>query len=83
MSNAVARSTELGYVLKMDKSITDIPKKRGRPPTGKDPMLTFRSPPDLIAAIDTAIARERDTPNRSEMIRRILTRSLTRRGLMV
>ena len=30
----------------------DDPKKRGRPATGKDPMIGFRSPPELTARID-------------------------------
>ena len=30
----------------------DMPKKVGRPATGKDPMIGFRSPPSLTARID-------------------------------
>jgi hypothetical protein len=66
----------------MAKSIKDIPKKRGRPATGKDPMLTFRSPPDLTAGIDAAVAREAGKPTRSEMIRRIVRGWLIERGLL-
>jgi hypothetical protein len=30
-----------------------IPKKRGRPATGKDPMMALRMPPDLKAEVET------------------------------
>jgi len=33
-------------------SIKDIPKKLGRPATGKDPLVGVRMPPDLIKAVD-------------------------------
>ena len=36
-----------------EKSITVIPKrKRGRPATGKDPLIALRVPAETIAAID-------------------------------
>ena len=52
----------------------DIPKKRGRPATGKDPMLTFRSPPELTAEIE-AFAEQIEKP-RSEAIRRLVEKGL-------
>ena len=51
-----------------------IPKKKGRPATGKDPVLTFRSPPDLTARIE-AYAAGVGAP-RSEAIRRLVEKGL-------
>ncbi|GGK29578.1 hypothetical protein [Salinarimonas ramus] len=61
-------------------SITVTPKKRGRPPTGTDPHLSFRSPQKVTQAIERAAQAEPDRPNRSEMIRRIVTEWLRERG---
>lgn len=36
----------------MSKSIKVTPKKRGRPATGKDPLVTFRLPPETIKAVE-------------------------------
>ena len=42
-----------------------------------DPMLNFRSPPSLTAALDTWIAAQPEPrPSRSEAIRRLLSQSL-------
>jgi metal-responsive CopG/Arc/MetJ family transcriptional regulator len=41
--------------------------------------LTFRAPPDLIAALDAWIAEQPDRkPSRSDAIRRMLTEALTK-----
>ncbi len=62
----------------MGKSISVLRKKRGRPATGVDPMLNFRSPADLTAKIDDWIAAQPEPrPSRSEAIRRILAQALT------
>jgi len=53
-------------------SIKVIPKKRGRPATGKDPLIGFRVPPNIAAAIEKFASEEEDRPARSEAIRRIL-----------
>ncbi len=59
----------------MAKSIKVTPKKsRGRPATGKDPHVTARMPPELIAQVE-AWAAERDL-GRSEAIRRLVERGL-------
>jgi len=50
------------------------PKKRGRPATGKDPMLSFRSPPELTARIDAYA--EREGLPRSGAIRRLVEKGL-------
>jgi hypothetical protein len=59
----------------MKKSINVIPKKkRGRPATGKDPLVAFRMPPALIAKIQAwATAKE---IGRSEAFRRLVERGL-------
>ncbi|MFN0191858.1 MAG: ribbon-helix-helix domain-containing protein [Aestuariivirga sp.] len=63
-------------------SIFVLQKKRGRPATGHDPVMTIRLPKDLKAAIDKWAARQSDAPNRSDAIRCILADFLKRRGLM-
>jgi Arc/MetJ-type ribon-helix-helix transcriptional regulator len=56
----------------MAKSITVTPKKRGRgrPATGRDPVMTVRLPDELTARIDEHA--ERRGESRSEVMRRFL-----------
>ncbi|WP_428674651.1 ribbon-helix-helix protein, CopG family [Reyranella sp.] len=54
----------------MGRSITVVPKKRGRPPKGKDPLLTVRAPAHLIEAINAWAAKEGF--GRSEAVRRLI-----------
>jgi hypothetical protein len=56
----------------MSKSIAAKPKKRGRPATGKDPMIGFRSAPEFTARIDAWAAAQPDAPPRSEAIRLLI-----------
>src|SRR5258707_2719984 len=49
-------------------------KKRGRPTTGREPMMTFRMPVDLRKAVDRWAARKDAT--RSEAIRALIVRGL-------
>jgi Arc/MetJ-type ribon-helix-helix transcriptional regulator len=51
------------------------PKKRGRPATGKDPLVGVRLPDAMIKQID-AWAKREDVPSRSEAIRRLVDESL-------
>jgi hypothetical protein len=51
------------------------PKKKGRPATGKDPVLTFRSPPELTAQIEV-YAADAGLP-RSAAIRRLVEMGLS------
>lgn len=51
-----------------------IRKKRGRPATGTDPLIAFRSPVELTERIDSYAERE-DLP-RSEAIRRLVEKGL-------
>ena len=70
----MASATEFASV-----SITDKPKKRGRPATGRDPMLGFRAGDAFRRAVDEAAARE--GVGRSELIRRAVVAYLRERGL--
>ena len=54
----------------MKGSIKVKPKKRGRPATGKDPLLTTRAPRETISAIEDWA--ERNEITRSEAIRRLV-----------
>ena len=45
-------SLPLRYILKSTMSIKDKPKKRGRPATGKDPLVGVRMSPELTKAVD-------------------------------
>jgi hypothetical protein len=49
-----------------------LPKKRGRPPTGKDPVLTLRAPPALTTEVEAWARRQPDRPSRSEALRRLV-----------
>ena len=58
----------------MKKSIRVKSKKRGRPATGKDPLVGARLPPALIAQLDAWASR--GSIGRSEAMRRLLERAL-------
>src|SRR5208282_3783514 len=49
-----------------------IPKKRGRPATGRDPVLALRLPARLRADIASWAKQQNDKPSRSEAIRRLI-----------
>jgi Ribbon-helix-helix protein, copG family len=72
----VSRFAALVYYLNMPKSIKVVPKKRGRPATGRDPVTAIRLSPELRAAIDAWAARQDDKPPRSEAIRRMIEQAL-------
>jgi predicted DNA-binding protein len=59
------------------KSIKVKPKKRGRPATGKDPLIGFRLPKEMIEAIDR-FARKEGT-SRSRALRILIERGLANR----
>jgi hypothetical protein len=60
----------------MKKSIKVTPKKRrGRPATGRDPHVTSRMPPELIAEVE-AWAVTNDT-SRSDAFRRLVELGLS------
>jgi len=59
----------------MKTSIDVIRKKRGRPETGVDPMLTFRAPSGLIERIELW-GMQQGMPTRSQAIRRLVEKGL-------
>jgi hypothetical protein len=61
----------------MEKSIKVKPKKRGRPPTGKDPLMAFRASPVIRASIVKWAENQPDQPTLSEAIRRLVEQGLT------
>jgi hypothetical protein len=61
----------------MARSIKEIPKRRGRPATGKDPLVTARLPQDMIDSLDARA--EADGVTRSETMRRLIEAGLKRR----
>ena len=60
----------------MAKSIKVKPKKRGRPATGKDPLMGFRASPEMRASVVQWAENEPDQPTLSEAIRRLVEMSL-------
>jgi hypothetical protein len=71
----VFRNTEIAK-----ESITVIQKKRGRPATGQDPVLTVRLPRSTRLAIENWAREQKDRPSRSEAIRRLIEIALTSRS---
>jgi hypothetical protein len=63
----------------MKKSIKVHPKKRGRPATGKDPLISARVPPGIVASIEAWGAAKSVT--RSEAIRRLVELGLKAKGM--
>jgi hypothetical protein len=57
-------------------------KKRGRPATGRDPLVALRIPKYLTEALMTWAAQQPDHPGKSEAIRRILAYFLKRHGFL-
>lgn len=64
----------------MAKSIKANLKKRGRPATGKDPMIGARFAPSTVAAIDAWADDSGDGCTRSEAIRRLVELGLKANG---
>ena len=61
----------------MAKSITVLPKKRGRPATGRDPLITARLPAALLEALDNWA--EKNGVPRSELVRQFVEAGLASR----
>jgi hypothetical protein len=55
-------------------------KKRGPAPTGINPMIGVRMPPDELARLDAYIADQSEPINRPSAIRNILNEYLKRRS---
>jgi hypothetical protein len=58
------------------KSTEVIPKKRGPPGKGKDPLIALRMPPDERQAIEDWAAKQPDNPSLSLALRRLAQRGL-------
>jgi hypothetical protein len=61
-------------------SIKAKPKKRGRPATGRDPMMGFRASPVLRASIVKWAENQPDMPTLSEATRRLVELGLKAKG---
>jgi hypothetical protein len=57
-------------------------KKKGRPATGVDPLVAFRSPPILTAALDAFASSQKPPLSRSEAVRKITQEWLVERGYL-
>jgi hypothetical protein len=57
-----------------------IPKKRGRPATGKDPLIALRMSPESRKTVETWARRQDDKPSLSEAIRRLIESGLRHGG---
>ena len=55
-----------------------VPKKRGRPATGRDPVIAGRVPAELIVEMDLWAKSER--LSRSEAMRRLIEAGLKRKA---
>jgi Arc/MetJ-type ribon-helix-helix transcriptional regulator len=65
----------------MPKSIPVLRKKRrGRPPTGQDPVTAVRLAPALKSQIEDWAKQQPDNPSRSEAIRRLVQLALAGKG---
>ncbi len=62
----------------MKKSIKVMPKKRGRPTTGKDPQIVARMPAESIANVDAWAEANKTT--RSAAFRRLVELGLKVKG---
>jgi hypothetical protein len=68
------------YYRFMPRSIPVLRKRRGRPPTGQDPVTAVRLPLALKSQIDDWAKRQPDNPSRSEAIRRLVQLALAAKG---
>ena len=66
------------YTENVPRSISVIPKKRGRPATGRDPVIPVRLPPKMIEQLEELAARRKAT--RSQVIREFLRKALVKRS---
>jgi hypothetical protein len=61
----------------MAKSVAAPKKRRGRPATGRDGVMTLRLPDDLRRRVDAWAAKQQGAPGRSEAIRRLVEIALS------
>jgi hypothetical protein len=60
----------------MRKSIPVLRKRRGRPPTGQDPVTAVRLSPALKSRMQDWAKQQPDNPSRSEALRRLVELAL-------
>jgi hypothetical protein len=61
------------YVMqKIMKKAISVMQKRGRPATGKTPMIALRAPDEFRASVEKWAAKQSDHPRLSEAIRRLV-----------
>jgi hypothetical protein len=72
-SGPLGFQAELQYDSNMKQSRKRvIPKKRGRPATGNEPVRSFRLSDEFMTNLDAWIAQQDDQPSRAEAIRRLV-----------
>jgi hypothetical protein len=67
------------YPIMKNSTSNGIPKRRGRPATGKALVMAVRLSNDLRTDIDDWRRRQQDLPTRSEAIRRLGAAALRKR----
>ena len=78
---ALPLGLQLLYTQIMTRANKGIPKKRGRPATGKDPVVPVRLPVAVIKKIDVWGTKQlQPAQSRSEAIRRLVETGLARAG---
>lgn len=63
-------------------SVSVLPKKSGRPATGRDRMFSFRMPDELAAALGRWVAAQPGPMSRSDAMRLIIRDWLISQGLI-
>jgi hypothetical protein len=67
------------YYVYMAKSTVNVIRKRpGRPATGQDPVRAIRLSDEFLEKVDAWATRQKDRPGRSEAIRRLVEKGLSR-----
>lgn len=74
------RYNRYGMTSSHQLSPSPAPKKRGRPATGKDPLIGVRFPAALTAAVDAFAAEQTPPLSRSEAVRSLVAEQLTLLG---
>ena len=64
----------------MKGAITVLQKRRGRPATGKTPMIALRAPDEFRDTVERWAAKQSDKPTLLEAIRRLVELGLKAKG---
>ena len=79
-SHRLARCFGITTIMAKQSTEKVIPKRPGRPATGRDPVLAIRLPAALRSSIEAWAKRQFDRPSRSEAIRRLIEFALAVEG---